>query len=57
MAQTVSNGKRRIIGSAKVEVAVYGSDTWYDLGLGEGVVGPKGSNRKKPFLITALRLV
>lgn len=36
MAQTVSNGKRRILGSAKVEVATYGSDTWYDLGLGEG---------------------
>ena len=36
MAQTVSNGKRRILGSAKVEVATYGSATFYDLGLGEG---------------------
>lgn len=37
MAQTVSNGKLRRIGSAKVEVAAYGSDTWYDLGLGKGI--------------------
>jgi len=36
MAQTVTNGKRRILGSAKVEVAAYGGNTWYDLGLGEG---------------------
>lgn len=36
MAQTVSNGKRRILGSVKVEVAAYGSNTFYDLGLGNG---------------------
>jgi len=36
MAQTTSNGKRRILGSVKVEVAAYGSDTFYDLGLGNG---------------------
>jgi hypothetical protein len=36
MSQTTSNGKRRILGSVKVEVAEYGSSTWYDLGLGEG---------------------
>jgi hypothetical protein len=37
MTQTVSNGKRRILGSAKVEVCTYGGSTWLDLGLGEGV--------------------
>ncbi len=42
MAQTVSNGKRRILGSAKVEVATYGSTTFYDLGLGEGVAWQEG---------------
>ena len=42
MAQTVGNGKRRIMGSAKVEVAAYGSSTWYDLGYGEGVSWVEG---------------
>lgn len=37
MAQTSGNGKRRIMGSAKVEVAAFGTETWYDLGYGEGV--------------------
>lgn len=47
MAQTVSNGKRRILGSAKVEVAAYGSDTWYDLGLGEGVGWTEGFKQEE----------
>jgi len=40
--QTVGNGKRRVLGSAKVEIAAYGSDTWYDLGYGEGVGWTEG---------------
>jgi hypothetical protein len=42
MAQTTGNGKRRIMGSAKVEVATYGGSSWYDLGYGEGVSWVEG---------------
>lgn len=42
MAQTVGNGKRRIMGSAKVEVATFGGSSWYDLGMGEGVAWTEG---------------
>jgi hypothetical protein len=42
MSQTVGNSKRRVMGSAKVEIAAYGSDTWYDLGYGEGVSWVEG---------------
>lgn len=37
MAQTATKGIRRILGSCKVEIADIGSDTFYDLGPGEGV--------------------